>query len=142
MIIPDTNLLVYAHNEDAPLHDLARRWWENLLEREARVGIAWVVATGFLRLVTQPGILSTPLRPGEALDRVESWLEQPHVEIVEPGPRHLRIVRVLAEATGLLSGLTTDTHLAALAIEHRAEVHSNDTDFGRFPGLRWSNPIA
>lgn len=142
MIVPDINLLVYAHNEAAPLHRPARAWWEELMSREAPVGLPWAVAFGFVRLVTHPAVLENPLPPGEALDRVESWLERPNVETLEPGPRHLRIVRDLFDATGLGAGLTTDTHLAAIAIEHQAEIYSNDGDFGRFPGLRWSNPLA
>lgn len=141
MILPDINLLVYAHNELAPLHTAARTWWEDLMNREVPVGISWAVAFGFVRLVTHPSVLTDPLVPGLALDRVEKWLERPHVQVVDPGPRHLSIVRGLFDATGLAGGLTTDTHLAALAIEYRAEIHSNDRDFDRFPGLRWRNPL-
>lgn len=112
------------------------------MAREIPVGIAWAVAFGFIRIVTRQGVLSEPLPPLEALDLVDSWFKLPNVEVVEPGPRHVRIVRDLFVATGLGGDLTTDTHLAALAIEYRAEIHSNDGDFGRFPGLRWSNPLV
>jgi uncharacterized protein len=141
LIVPDINLLVYAHNEAAALHAPAREWWEGLMSREVPIGLPWAVAFGFVRLVTHPSVLEDPLAPLDALDRVESWLERPNLETLEPGPRHLRIVRDLFEASGLAAGLTTDTHIAAVAIEHQAEVHSNDVDFGRFPGLRWSNPL-
>jgi toxin-antitoxin system PIN domain toxin len=141
MIVPDVNLLVYAYNEAAPLHGPARAWWEGLLSRTQPIGMPWAVAMGFLRLVTHPRVLDEPLSPGAALDRVEAWLARPEVQIVEPGPRHLSILRVLFEATGVAASLTTDTHIAALAIEHQCEVHSNDSDFGRYPGLRWRNPL-
>ncbi|MGH7802944.1 MAG: type II toxin-antitoxin system VapC family toxin [Candidatus Binatia bacterium] len=142
MIVPDINLLVYAHNEAAPLHGRARAWWEDLMSREMPIGLPWAVVFGFVRLVTHPAVLESPVPATEALERAESWLQQPNVETLEPGPRHLRIVHELFEATGLAAGLTTDTHIAAIAIEHQAEIHSNDADFGRFPGLRWSNPLA
>jgi predicted nucleic acid-binding protein len=74
--------------------------------------------------------------------RVRGWLALPEVRVVEPGPRHLDIVEDLLRATGVAGSLTTDTHLAALAIEHQADLCSNDHDFGRFPGLRWVNPLA
>ena len=141
MILPDVNLLIYAHNEAAPLHSKARLWWEDLLSGEAPVGIAWAAAFGFVRLVTHPSVMTEPLAPAAALDRVDAWFEREHVVVVEPGPRHLRIVRDLFDATGVAAGLTTDTHLAAIAIEHRAEIHSNDPDFARFPGLRYRNPL-
>lgn len=142
MIIPDVNLLVYAHNTAAPHHAEARRWWEDLLNQELPVGLPWAVAFGFIRLVTHPSVLEAPLAPLDALARVQSWAARSPVAIVEPGSRHLAIVEQLFSATGVAAGLTTDTHLAALAIEHQAELHSNDMDFRRFPGLRWHNPLA
>lgn len=141
MIIPDVNLLVYAHNESAQQHDRARQWWEDLMTRQQPIGLPWAVALGFVRLVTHSSVLMSPLSPLSALSRVRSWLEQPEVRIVEPGPRHLAIVEELFRSTGVAGNLTTDTHLAALAIEHQADLCSNDTDFGRFPGLRWVNPL-
>jgi len=141
VIIPDVNLLVYAHNEEAQLHPSARSWWMSLMTTEQAIGLPWMIVFGFLRLVTHPSVMEEPLRPVAAIETIESWLEQPNVEIMEPGPRHLEIARRLFEVTNLGGNLTTDTHLAALAIEHQSEIHSNDSDFGRFPGLRWRNPL-
>ena len=87
-------------------------------------------------------MLRHPFSPEEARQRVLRWLDQPVTEILEPGPRHLEIVGRLFAAAGVAGRLTTDTHLAALAIEHQCELHSNDTDFARFPGLRWYNPLS
>jgi len=142
MIIPDVNLLVYAHNRGAAGHERARTWWEDLVDREQPIGIPWAVILGFVRLVTHPSVLVAPVAPLDALVHVGGWLEQPSVRIVEPGPRHLDVLRDLFASTGVAGSLTMDTHLAALAIEHQAELHSNDGDFVRFPGLRWRNPIA
>jgi toxin-antitoxin system PIN domain toxin len=142
MILVDVNMLVYAHNRAAPFHERARSWWEHLISEQRPVGLPWAVAFGFVRLVTHPSVLSTPLSPLDAVARVRGWLTLPEVRVAEPGPRHLEIVEDLFRATGVGGVLTTDTHLAALAIEHQAELHSNDADFGRFPGLRWSNPLA
>ncbi len=141
MIVPDVNLLVYAHNAAAPWHAPARRWWEDLLTREQPVGIPWAVTFGFVRLLTHPAVLLRPLDPGEAIQRAAAWFDQPSVEPLDPGPRHLAIVGDLFAATQVAGRLTTDTHLAALAIEHQCELHSNDADFERFPGLRWRNPL-
>lgn len=142
MIIPDINLLIYAYNQAAPQHEKARVFWESLLSTGVPVGVPWVVILGFIRLTTHPRVLTEPLTPREALDRVEAWLDRPSVRILEPGPRHVVILRSLFEATGVGASLTTDTHLAALAMEHQAELCSNDADFSRFPGLRWRNPLA
>jgi toxin-antitoxin system PIN domain toxin len=142
VIIPDVNLLVYAHNRSAARHEQARAWWEDLMNRQQPVGLPWVVTLGFVRLTTHPTVLASPLAPNDALTRVRGWLNQPSVRIVEPGPRHVDFLAELFRSTGVGGSLTTDTHLAALAIEHQAEIHSNDADFARFPGLRWRNPLA
>jgi toxin-antitoxin system PIN domain toxin len=142
LILPDVNLLVYAHDELAPLHLPARAWWEELLSGRQTVVLPWAVTLGFVRLVTHPSVSREPLAPAAALERVRSWLARPQTEVIEPGPRHLEILERLFAATGVGGNLTTDTHLAAIAIEHRCELHSNDSDFARFPGLRWHNPLA
>ena len=105
------------------------------------VGISWVVAMGFLRLMTNGKILERPLTASEALVQIRSWLERPQVQVITPGPRHLEILDGFAKRHLLSSSLTTDAHLAALAIELRAELHSNDSDFSRFPGLGCHDPL-
>jgi toxin-antitoxin system PIN domain toxin len=140
MIIPDLNLLLYAYNAGATHHRTARRWWEGLLAGDQPVGIPWVVILGFIRLSTTRGVFREPAKPGEALERVASWLEQPGAFVLNPGTGHLDVLRRTLTCTAGGS-LTTDAHLAALAIEHQAELHSNDSDFARFPGLRWRNPL-
>jgi hypothetical protein len=76
-----------------------------------------------------------------ALGHVEAWLARPHVQLLSPGPQHLQLASALLRRIGAAANLTTDVQLAALALEHRAELHSNGHDFGRFPGLRWVNPL-
>lgn len=141
MVLPDVNLLVYAYNEIAPFHVTAKAWWEDLLTNDQFVGIPWTVALGFVRLVTHPAVFATPLPPMAAVERVRAWFDRPHVEPLDPGPRHLDILASLFGSTNVAGNLTTDAHLAAIAIEHQCEIHSNDADFARFPGLRWHNPL-
>jgi hypothetical protein len=117
-------------------------WWEDTLNTDTPVGLPWASIFGFVRLVTHPSAMVHPLSALDALGYVDRWLERPDARIVDPGPRHMSIVRSLFGATAVAANLTTDTHLAALAIEYQAELCSNDTDFSRFPGLRWSNPLA
>ena len=141
MIVPDLNLLIYAYNDDAPLYASARSWWEGLMNGTERVGTPWVVAAGFVRLMTQPNVLNDPFTPDEAIDTVEEWFRLPHVAPLNPGTEHLRLMRGAVAAAGVGGDLVTDAHIAALAMEYQAEVHTNDADFGRFPGLRWRNPL-
>ena len=142
MILPDVNLLIYAFNRNAPHHVAARTWWEGLMNGGEPVAIPWAVSLGFVRLMTQRAVLVAPMEPRAAVDAVRAWLARPGVEIIEPGPQHLAILDRLFAATGTAGALTSDAHLAALAIEHQCELHSSDSDFARFPGLRWRNPVS
>jgi len=142
MIVPDVNLLVYAYDSKAPHHPRARAWWEGLLGRREPVGIPWVVSVGFLRIMTSRSVMTEPMPSGLALTHVRSWLALPSVDPVQPGPRHLDILASFAQSGTLVSPLMTDAHIAAIAMELQATVHSNDTDFARFSGLRWINPLT
>ena len=142
MIIPDVNLVVHAYNAESPVHDRARNWLESLMSDPAPVGLPWATALGFIRITTHPRVMDHPLPVGTACTIVESWLAQPQVQILRPGRRHASILFDLLRRVGTAGNLTTDAHLAALAIEHQAELHSTDADFIRFSGLRWSNPLT
>jgi hypothetical protein len=96
---------------------------------------------GFIRLMTHRSVLITPVTPSAAITHVRAWFAQPNVERIDPGSQHLDLLDHLLLAAGTGGNLTTDAHLAALAIEHQCELHSNDNDFARFPGLRWRNPL-
>lgn len=142
MIVPDINLLIYAYNADAPLHERAKNWWENTLNsREHLVGLPWAVSLGFIRIMTHPRVLITPLYPEEAVHHTLTWLMRPNVEALIPGDRHLDIFQNLVREAGHAGSLTTDLHIAALAIEHHSTVYSNDADFSRFGGLKLKNPL-
>ena len=142
MIVVDLNLLLYAVDKDATRHAAARRWWDQLLSGDVPVGLAWVVLLGFVRLTTNPRVFPRPIDVEAAVAVVEDWLAQPPVRRLDPTERHWPILRGLLESLGAAGNLTTDAHLAALAIEHGATLCSTDNDFARFQGLRWVNPLA
>jgi toxin-antitoxin system PIN domain toxin len=139
--IPDLNLLLYAVDDSTPAHDAALRWWNATLSGSETVGLPWTVLLGFVRLTTNPRIVRSPMTPAAALDYVDRWLAHPATTVVDPTPRHARVLRDLLDRSGTGGNLVADAHLAALAIEHGAELCSADRDFGRFPGLRWVNPL-
>lgn len=142
MKVVDLNVLLYAVNADAPHHGRAKAWWESALGDDEPVGLAWPVVLGFLRLATRSGILPRPLNPRQALDVVQEWIEHPQVTMLLPGAGHWATFRSLVEAAGLAGNLTTDAHLAALALEYDATLCSTDADFSRFKGLKLVNPLA
>ncbi|HEY1205991.1 MAG: type II toxin-antitoxin system VapC family toxin [Bryobacteraceae bacterium] len=141
MILVDANLLIYAVNEDAPSHRKAKSWLESVLSGPETVAFSWNVLLAFLRLTTRQGLFSRPLRVEAALELIASWLEQPGATVLHAGPRHLQVLRELLLPIGSGGNLTSDADLAALAIEHGAVLCSSDADFGRFPGLKWRNPL-
>lgn len=141
MIVPDINLLLYAVISGFAEHEKARAWWEDALSGTTRVGITPPVAFGFLRLGTNPRVFDEPLSVAAATGYLEEWLARPNVEVPAATPRHLTTAFDLVRAVGVAGNLTTDAEIAAYAITHGGTVHSNDTDFARFPGVRWENPL-
>lgn len=142
MTLTDVNLLVYAYDSSSPHHATARAWLEARLSGAETFAFAWLVLVAFVRLATSPRVFRSPLTAAQALDRIDAWLGQPCTIVLEPGPRHMAILRDLLTPVGTAANLTNDAHLAALAIEHGAELTSADGDFARFAGLRWTNPLA
>jgi toxin-antitoxin system PIN domain toxin len=138
----DLNILLYAVNRDSPRHSQAKAWVERMFSGEESVALAWVVLLGFLRIATNGRVLPHPLAPEEAVDVVSGWLRQPPVCILHPGEEHWQVLTSLVAESGTAGNLTTDAHLAALAIENGCELCSTDSDFGRFRRVRWTNPLG
>jgi hypothetical protein len=137
----DANILLYSVDESACHHEAARSWLDAQLSSDRPTGFAWAVLLAFVRVSTNPRLYEEPLSTGEAMDHVEAWLGQPNSVVVVPGLRHAGLLRGLLERLGTAANLTSDAHLAALALEHGMALCSADSDFARFPGLRWENPL-
>lgn len=135
MRTPDVNLLVYARSRNSPHYARSREWLHETLSAREPVAFAVSALIGFVRIKTHPRLNDPPLSAAEAFDQVDEWLAQAPATIVHPGRRHLAICRDLLVAAGTAGDLTSDAHLAALAIEHGARLASFDSDFHRFPGL-------
>jgi toxin-antitoxin system PIN domain toxin len=139
--IVDLNILLNAVNADAAAHARARAWWEGAVNDEETIGLPWIVLLGFLRLSTNPRVFPRPLASELAMATLDAWLALDNVQIVRENDGHWTTLRALLETSGTAGNLTTDAHLAALAITHDAVLVSSDTDFARFKGLRWENPF-
>jgi toxin-antitoxin system PIN domain toxin len=139
--LPDINLLIYAADDSSRHFGPARRWLEQVLSGTEEIGFAWVVLLGFIRISTNPAAFANPLSTERAFEYVESWLASPVATVIHPTERHAGHLRDLLMPLGTAGNLTSDAHLAALAVEHGAELCSCDTDFARFPDLRWTDPM-
>lgn len=141
MIIPDTNLLVYAYDAMSPRHARARSWWEDALSGGEPVGIPWIVILAFVRLMTHPTLSENPMTVAQAREAVAAWLALPHVRLLTTTPASFEHFFDLLSAAGTGGNLSTDAMIAALSVEHGGCVHTNDRDFARFHGVVWRNPL-
>jgi uncharacterized protein len=141
-MLVDANLLLYAVHRQSPFHAVAREWLEQQLSGSRRVGMAWQSLGSFLRIATHPRVFERPLTPGDAWARVSEWLEAEVVWVPERGDRHAPILGDLIVRHNVTGTLVPDAQLAALALEHGLTIYSVDTDFARFPGVDWQNPLA
>jgi toxin-antitoxin system PIN domain toxin len=141
-MLVDANLLLYAVDADSPWHEPAAAWLTEQLNGTRRVGLPWQSLLAFLRISTHPRATSRPLGPVEAWQFVEEWLAAPTVWVPGPTERHAIVLGSLLTRHRISGNLLPDAHLAAMAIEHGLDVCSADTDFARFDGVRWVNPVA
>lgn len=138
----DANLLLYAVQQGAKQHEATSTWLTEQLNGSRRVGLPWQSLGAFLRIATHPRAFQRPLSPVSAWERVTDWLAAPVAWIPQPGPEHGRILGELLSDHDVRGNLVPDAMLAALAIEHGVALCSADTDFARFRGLRWENPLG
>jgi len=140
-VLVDANILLFAVDEASPFHARARAWLEDALNGSRRVGLPWASLTAFLRIVTNPRALAEPLRPADAWDLVDAWLDAPATWVPAPGRGHRAILGRLMTDLDLRANLIPDAVLAAICIEHGLEMISADTDFARFTEIAWRNPL-
>jgi len=141
VILVDANILLYAQDQLSPCHTKAREWWDCQLSSASPVCLCWTVLGAFIRIGTNPRVFEQPLSLDQALSCVQRWLDLPCTRIIYPTTRHWAVFRRLLIEGQAVANLVTDAHLAALAIEHGCELMSTDTDFSRFPGVKWRNPL-
>lgn len=137
----DVNVLIYAHRQDLPQHEQACRWWEDQVNLPESFGMAELVLSSFLRIVTNPRAFRIPTPFAEALQAVDAIRSRRNHVAFRPGSRHFDIFTGLCRAGNAKGKLVADAYLAALAIEHGCQWVSYDRDFARFPGLTWIDPV-
>lgn len=142
MELPDINVLIYAHREDALEHDRYAAWLRRLAAGAEPFALSSFTLGGFLRIVTNRRIFdpATPLEVAIAF--CEALLERPQAVLIQPSRRHWSILVDLLRQTEIHGAGVSDVYLAALAIEHGCELVTTDGDFDRIPDLRWRHPLA
>jgi len=141
MILADANLLLYAYDSQSPVHRKAKAWMEEAFSRSEPFCFSWFTLTAFIRIATNPRVFQHPLSLGETIGVVDEWLQTTNAVILTPGHQHWGIFRSYLRESQAVGPLATDAHLAALAVEHGATLHTNDRDFSRFKGLKLAFPL-
>ena len=141
MVLPDVNILIYAHRKDTAQHDAARRWVEAMIRSDRAYGMSELVVSAFIRIVTHPRVFTTPSPLAAALAFADDVMAPPHAVRIAPGPRHWAIFTELCRGSNAKGNLIADAYLAALAIESGCEWVSTDGDYARFPDLVWTRPF-
>jgi toxin-antitoxin system PIN domain toxin len=141
-VIVDANILLFAEDRSSPHHRPAIDWLTEALNGPVRIGLPWPSLLAFVRIRTNPRAFERPLSSAVAWSRVTAWLAAPAAWVPAPTERHADVLGKLITDHHLGSSLIADAHLAALALEHGVAVCSADTDFARFTGLQWFNPLS
>ena len=141
MILVDANILLYAEDSLSPLHQQARLWWDDQLSGSGPVCLCWPVLSAFIRIGSNPRVFEHPLSLEQAIDRIQSWLDHPCTRVIRPTEHHWTIFQQMLTGGKASANLVSDARLAALAVEHGCELASTDSDFARFPKLKWVNPL-
>ena len=141
MILPDVNVLVYAHKTGTAQHEQYRDWLLAELDGPVPVAVSELVLSAVVRVVTHPRVFDRPSSPRAALDYV-TWLrDHPGTVVVGPGRRNWQVFAGLVADAEARGDLVPDAYHAALAIEHGCEWITTDRDYARFTGLRWRHPL-
>ncbi len=140
MVIVDANVLLCAVDSASSHHRRSRSWLDGALGGTEAVGFAWLALLAFARLGTNASVFPKPMSPDEATAQLEAWLAAPAAVVAQPTPRHASLLRGLLRESGTAGNLVNDAHLAALALEHGADIVSYDRDFARFSGVQHRLP--
>jgi len=141
MILLDANLLIYAYNKCSTKHQKAKTWLNDVLNGIPKVGLPWNSLLAFTRIVTNRRIFETPAAPEHAWEQVIKWVHTPAAWVPEPTENHAEIIREIIKTVSVNANDIPDIHLAALAMEHGLKVYSTDSDFLKYSGITWVNPL-
>ena len=142
MIVLDANILLYAYDSASPHHTKARAWVEREFSGTQPIGLPWQTVTAFVRILTNARLPGERLALDEAVEVVDSWLDQPNIRLLAAGEDHWSWFRQMLVEGQAEGPLVSDAHLAALTIEYGGILHTTDRGFARFPAFRWKNPFA
>jgi len=141
MIVPDTNLLIYAYDSSSRFHTQAKTWFESAMSGTEPIGMPASVIAAFVRLMTHPKVFTNPMSVDTVCSIVDSWLDHPTLTVLGDDTQTMRQCLNLLKQVGVARNLSNDAQIASLVLKQGATLYSNDTDFYRFKGLHPINPL-
>jgi uncharacterized protein len=133
LIAVDTNILVYAHRQEMPLHPQALQRLTELAEDTSAWAIPVFCLGEFLRVVTHSRIFRPPSFADQALEALEGLLQSPSLRVLSPGPRYPELLADTIRKSNASGNLIFDAQIAALCREYAVtELLTADRDFSRF----------
>jgi toxin-antitoxin system PIN domain toxin len=142
MLLPDVNVLIYAHREDStPDHHRFAEWLTQLATGPEPFALSVLALSGLVRITTNPRVFKTPSTLDQVFAFVGELTARPTARVVVPGPDHLAIFEHLCRDSRAAGKLVADAQHAAVAIENGCTMATTDSDYDRFPGLRWQHPL-
>ncbi len=142
MLLPDVNLLIYAHRAESPDHERYAAWLTALATGAEPFGLSDLGCSAFVRITTNPRIWDEPTELSDALEFIDRLRGRSTARPLTHGPSSWEIFGRLCLAARARGKLVADAYHAALAVEHGCELVTADADFARFAGLRWRHPLG
>lgn len=142
MLLLDVNVLIYAHRVDScDDHAAFAEWLTGVATGHEPFALSSLALGGVVRIATNPRVFRRPSTHDEVFGFLGELVARPNARVVHPGPRHLEIFEVLCRRSAATAKLVADAQHAAVAVEHGCTMVTTDSDFDRFPGLRWRHPL-
>lgn len=142
MLLPDVNVLIYSHRTDScDDHAAYAEWLMDLATGHEPFALSSLALAGVVRIVTNPRIFKRPSTLDEVFAFIGELVARPTARVIHPGPLHLEVFEDLCRRSGASGKLVADAQHAAVAVEHGCTMVTTDSDFDRFPGLRWQHPL-
>ncbi len=142
MLLPDVNVLIYAHREDSTVdHPRYADWMRALATGPEPFALSVLTLSGLVRIATNPRVFKRPSTLDELFEFIDQLVQRPTARLVAPGPEHIALFERLCRESDAAGKLVADAQHAAVAIENGCTMVTTDSDYDRFPGLRWQHPL-
>lgn len=129
-LLLDTNILVYAHNQDSPFHNQALSLVNKVVKGEVKGILAQQNLLEFYSIITDQRRVTKPLSGVKAQELVADYLKLPF-DVIVPDKETISILAELCRKNKIKNGQVFDAYLVATMLSHQIKniVTTNIKDF-------------